>query len=311
MPETILVVGDANADVSAELLRFPEEGSDAPIRTLRWESGGVAANTATALAALGTRARLLACVGQDPAAVVALAAAQAAGVDCIAVQYHPYLATGLCFAAISPGGERTFFSSRGANTALQSAPNMLDDIAWVHVGGHALLENSQRQTVLDLLALAVSQGIPCSLDLCEPLLHSWPGLIETLHTYSVVFVSRREIDLVAAGDTPEASAQRLLAAGAGCAVIKLGERGCLAGDGTEVCREPGIAVETLDTTGCGDAFAAGWLTATLANAPLAERARLANAAGALAATMAGATAAFGDAARVRAWVAGAGEPGHG
>src|SRR5262245_19678257 len=114
---TILVVGDANADLSATVDRFPHEGDDAVVAALSWGSGGSAANVAAALALLGAAARLLTRVGRDPAAEVALRVARDAGVDLGAVQRDPTLATGLCFAAISPRGERTFFSFRGANMA--------------------------------------------------------------------------------------------------------------------------------------------------------------------------------------------------
>ena len=131
----VLVVGDANADLSARLARFPHEGDDSPLAGLDWQSGGSAVNVATALARLGRRARLAARVGVDPAAEVALAAAHGAGVALELVQRDPSLATGLCFAAVSPGGERTFFSYRGANVALADldAEAAFRDVGWLHL----------------------------------------------------------------------------------------------------------------------------------------------------------------------------------
>src|SRR5262249_46470609 len=127
-----LVAGDANADIFAKLSYFPREGDDSPLRALGWGSGGAAANVATPLAALGARGRLLARVGVDPAAAVALAAAARAGVELGAVQRDMKAPTGLCFAAVSPGGERTFFSYRGANVALDPPDNdaLFRDVGW-------------------------------------------------------------------------------------------------------------------------------------------------------------------------------------
>src|SRR5690349_12556862 len=119
---TILVLGDANADLSAMLSRFPAEGDDSQISTLGWGSGGGGANVAAALALLGAPARLLARVGSDPAATIALRVARAAGADLAVVQVDASLATGLCFAVVSPGGERTFFSYRGANVSYEFTP---------------------------------------------------------------------------------------------------------------------------------------------------------------------------------------------
>lgn len=53
---TFLIAGDANADASAALTRFPHEGDDSPLQDLAWTSGGSSANTAAALAKLGAGA---------------------------------------------------------------------------------------------------------------------------------------------------------------------------------------------------------------------------------------------------------------
>ncbi len=117
----ILVVGDANADLSAALDRFPREGDDSLIGALEWSSGGSATNVAIGLALLDAPVRLLARVGRDSAAEIVLGAARAAGVDLELVQRDEIAATGLCYVAISPGGERTHFSYRGANVELAAA----------------------------------------------------------------------------------------------------------------------------------------------------------------------------------------------
>src|SRR2546422_7803643 len=179
----ILVVGDANADLRAALSRFPHEGDDSPIATLGWGSGGSAANVAAALALLGAPVRLLARVGRDPAAEVALCVARAVGVDLDMIQQDDALATGLCFAAISPGGERTFFSFRGANVGLNlsgDAALVLKDVNWLHIAGHALLEGPQRVTALTLIEEANRREISVSLDLCLPLLDAWRTEMLTL-----------------------------------------------------------------------------------------------------------------------------------
>jgi sugar/nucleoside kinase (ribokinase family) len=114
-----LVVGDTNADLCASLECFPFEGDDTAITALGFHSGGTAANVAVAYARLGGSARLLSRVGNDSAVEVALRAAVESGVDLAFLQRDATLATGLCLAAISPNSERTFFSYRGANVALE------------------------------------------------------------------------------------------------------------------------------------------------------------------------------------------------
>jgi ribokinase len=86
-------------------------------------------------------------------------------------------------------------------------------------------------------------------------------------------------------------------------VIKLGERGCLVSAAQGDVRQPAFAVDAVDTTGCGDAFAAGFIHARLRDAPPDDCAALANAIGALVATRAGAAEALPSRAELQAFLA--------
>lgn len=295
----VLVVGDANADLSAPLAGFPREGDDVALTDLAWSSGGAGINVAAAVARLGGRARLLARVGVDPAAGVALAAAADAGVELDAIQRDPTRPTGLCFAAVSPGGERTFFSFRGANAALTSPPtDPLREVRWLHVCGHALLEGAQRDTALALIAEASQRRLPISLDLCLPLLRAAPTLaLELAPRLAVVFAS--EPELAALAGTIEAAEGALVRHGAGLVAAKRGAAGVLL-VGASSCVVPGFPIDARDTTGCGDAFAAGFVLASVRGAAPEVAARIGNAAGALTATRLGAADALPDLAAVRA-----------
>lgn len=309
-----LVVGDANTDLNAALARFPREGDDSRVDDLVWSSGGSAVNVATALALLGARVRLLARVGIDPAADVALRAARRAGVDLGAVQRDEALATGLCFVGVSPGGERTFFSFRGANTAFArpGEADLADDAAWLHVCGHALLEGRQRTTTLDLIATAASRGLPVSLDLCLPLLHTTPADVLALAPrLRVLFANEPELAALArSGALPAAAPSGggpIDAVRAAFAphrdlllVAKLGGGGSIIGDATTVV--PAFPVDARDTTGCGDAYAAGFLFAHTRGAPPEICGRLGNALGALTATRRGSADVLPGRAEVRAFL---------
>jgi sugar/nucleoside kinase (ribokinase family) len=291
-----LVVGDANADLTALLSRFPAEGDDSPVSSLAWGSGGSAANVAAALARLGRPSRLLARVGRDPAAEIALRAARAAGVDLASVQVDDALATGLCYAAISPGGERTFFSYRGANRAMQPPGQAaLADVDWIHVAGHALLEDAQAASTSALLA---SSQHTATLDLCLPLLRGRRVHIQALlPRFAVLFANERELCALAdphehAPDDTEALLRLCRAArsmaGVGILVVKCGARGCIVAGEDGARPLPAFAVEAVDTNGCGDAFVAGFLDAAQRGCSPGECALRGNALGALAATRYGA-----------------------
>jgi ribokinase len=305
---TFLVVGDANADLSASLGRFPHEGDDSPVAALGWGGGGSAANVAAGLALLGAPVRLLARVGCDPAAALALRAPQAAGVDLSLVQYDTSLATGLCFVAISPGGERTFFSYRGANVALDlamGAATILDGVHWLHIAGHALLEGAQRMATLALIEEASRRGVPVSLDLCLPLLRErrddlW-ALIPRLR---MLFGNDLELAALLPDQPWEAALAQIVGHGVGLVALKRGPRGCVVAGAGQCSSAPAFPIQAIDTNGCGDAFVAGFLHAYLRGGSPAACATLANAMGALAATCAGAAEALPERGRLRAFLAG-------
>jgi ribokinase len=290
----ILVVGDANADLSAALVRFPSEGDDTQITALGWGSGGSAANVAAALGRLGTPARLLARVGRDPAAEIALRMARAAGADLSIIQVDETLTTGLCFTAVSPGGDRTFFSFRGANMALVPiGADQFSGIGWLHISAHALLEAQQRATTQALIEEAAARDIPISLDLCLPTLRAWRAEILTLlPRLRILFANEIELAELCPGMEQEAAADQLIAGGLELAAIKLGPRGALiAGPGLRQ-RAPAFDVAAVDTNGCGDAFVAGFLSAHLHGAKLEHCCTLGNAIGALTAIRYGAAEAL-------------------
>lgn len=304
-PVTVLIIGDANADLSAALSHFPHEGDDTPVSALGWSSGGAGTNVATALALQGVRARLLARVGRDPAAELALRAALRAGADLEHIQRDPDRATGICFAAISPGGERTFFSFRGANSAL-AAPDadLLQGVRWLHVCGHALLEGQQRQTALGLLEQAALRGVAASLDLCLPLLRAHHAdTLALLGRLRVLFGNQAELALLCPGLPREQALADLLARGLALAVLKQGPQGCCVLSREGRLDAPALPVTAVDTNGCGDAFVAGFITGLLRGQPLAACATLANALGALTAARSGAAEALPDAAQVAALLA--------
>jgi ribokinase len=312
---TILVLGDANADLSAALARFPAEGDDSQITKLGWGSGGGATNVAAALALLGAPVRLLARVGRDPAAEIALRVPRAAGADLAALQIDDTLATGLCFAAVSPTGERTFFSYRGANVSFEFRPthsSQLEEANWLHISGYALLEGRQRAATLALIDEASARDIPISLDVCLPQLRAWRDeTLALLPRLRILFTNAPELALLSPINTtaepttdllgaPHALAlEPLLERGVGTVAVKLGPRGCLIANADKRHYTSAFAIGAIDTNGCGDAFVAGYLFAHLRDAAVEHCAALANALGALQATRLGAAEALPDRARLR------------
>lgn len=294
-----LIVGDTNADLCATLDCFPFEGDDVPLTSLGFSSGGTAANVAVAHARLGGSARLLTRVGTDSAASVALHAAQTSSVDLTFVQHDPDRATGLCLAAVSAQGERTFFSYRGANIALDAPPleNVFRDVQWFHLSGHALLEGLQRQTALALLEEAQRRNISTSIDLCLPQLRKRPQEVLTLAPrLSVIFGNGRELGLLATSlgssgnesDLVETALSMLVTAGTPLVIAKLGAAGSRIARGSSRCDVPPVPVAAVNTTGAGDGFVGSFLFVLQCGGSPETAAQVGNVVGALIASRNGA-----------------------
>ncbi len=304
-PRPLLVAGDAFADLVARVPSYPHEGGDAHARGVVWSSGGSAANVAVTVASLGGPVRLLARVGEDPAAAVALGGAGRAGVDLGLVQRDPAEPTGLCFIVVSGDGERTFFSARGASERLappQDLPGLLAAASGLHLSGYPLLGGDSRTTALALVAAARRLDLPVSVDLCLPLVESLrEEMLALLPRLAVVFGNSLEVARLTGRAAGEAASE-LVARGAAVAVEKAGGRGCVVASRDGTFEVPAFPVAAVDTTGCGDAFVGGFLYARSLGAALPVCGALGNAVGALAATVPGSGDALPGLEAVRAFV---------
>lgn len=289
---TICVLGDVNADLTTKLAAYPQEGDDSEILDIRWCSGGGAANSATAFGLLGEEVRLLACVGSDPAAEIALQAATQAGVQLDAIQKHPSVATGVCIVSVSPSGQRTFSSFRGANVELDGSNwgvECFGGARHFHLSAYALLSGSQQTTALHCIQLARQHHIPVSIDLCTLCVRHQPGLLrQLLPLFSLMFMNEQELTLLHPNVAQHEALTALVKAGAGCVVLKRGGAGCTVVTAKQYLELNGLAVSAIDTNGCGDAFVAGFLYARLRGQALLSQAAMGNLLGALTATRVGA-----------------------
>jgi len=296
LARSVLVLGDLNLDLSFLLTQFPSEGGDSSAQELRWGAGGGGLNAAVGFARLGAGVRLLGRVGQDPWAEPLLQLLAAEAVDLSALQRDPQRASGLCSVAVSPGGQRTFFAHRGANLALDPSavgPALLQGQSLIYLSSHALLEGPQRAATQRLAKLAAAAGLPLALDLGLPTLARCPQLIEELLPQLwLLSLNEDELAALRPDKRPGAALQDLHARGVGCVALKLGARGCRLLRGAEEIELAPPPVTVVDTTACGDAFAAGLCWALLQGASLHEGARLANCMGAATATRLGAAEAL-------------------
>ena len=250
----ICCVGDLVEDVVVRLAVPAQAGADVPASVTR-HRGGSAANTAAAVAHLGGRARFVGQVGADEIGERLLRDLRAIGVDCVGPRRG---ITGTVVVVVDPTGERTMFSDpRAAADLAVCDEQWLDGAAVLHVPYYSLARSAAPSVVRTLIDAARHREILVSLDPASVTLvdQRFVDLVRSVKP-DVVLCNAAEAAAIGVGDRG--------LEGAGLVVVKQGsEAALLRGTTTATVPVPPLT-GPLDSTGAGDAFAAGLLLA-LAN----------------------------------------------
>ena len=237
------------------------DGSDGQlVETIRMSPAGTAGGTAVVLRRLGAEVLSFGAVGTDPIGTMLLALLEREGVDVTGLVRKADQQTSASVLPVRPNGDRPAWHCIGANGAFT-----LDDLdlaalegcTHVHLGGPEFLGG---EAAGELLAHARSIGATTSLDLLapgDPDLLAWvAGALP--HTDYLLPNDEQVLGFTGAASLAD-GARALVAAGAGCVAVTQGSRGALVVTADETIEVPAYAIEVVDTTGCGDAFSAGFL----------------------------------------------------
>jgi ribokinase len=293
----VLVVGSANADLVMRAPRCPQPGESLVGRDFAIIPGGKGANQAVAAARLGATTTFLGCLGADSFGEMLRRALAGAGVDTSQVKVDPEAPTGTAMIVVADNGQNSIVVTPSANHCLTP-----DDIA----DREALF----RAADVVLLQLEIpSETVEATLDMarrCEVLsvLDAGPARKvagDVLLKADIVSPNETEAEAITGIAVPDldhamAAATRLQDMGAREVVLKLGAMGALYMGG-ESRHIPAFEVDPVDTTAAGDAFTAAMAVAWRRMHHF-EAIRYGCAAGALAATVAGAQPSMPTAAAV-------------
>lgn len=248
-------MGDVVDDIVVRVLDPIRHGTDTPASITR-RRGGSAANVATVAALLTGRARFLGQVGDDATADLLLGELDAAGVDTAFVRRAGR--SGSIVVLVDVAGERSFLTDPGSARMLDRPdPAWLDGLDVLHVPFYSLVDEPLATTAITLIDWAHERGIAVSVDASSVSVLDAFGvararsLIEGLAP-GAVFANADEARLLGI-DGEVAGAATFVKHGAAPAVVHA--------SGTSMTVPAVDLGQVADTTGAGDAFAAGVLTA--------------------------------------------------
>ena len=297
----ILGIGNAIVDVLAPVVAgFPETQGMVPasmslidasradeieslITPVQHTGGGSAANTCVVAAALGARIAYLGKVAQDPAGAHFRRDIEAAGIvfpsSPLADAATTGQATARCIILVTPDGQRTMNTYLGACTSFDEADVLAQTVQSARITyleGYLFDPPAAQQAFRRASALAHEAGRLVALSLSDPFCvgrHRAAFRELVADDIDILFANEEEVLSLYETDDFELAAQRA-GTDVDLAVLTRSAKGSLIvsnGTQTVVAAEP---VHVVDTTGAGDAYAAGFLAGLIRDLPLAECGRI-------------------------------------
>ncbi len=289
----VIVIGEFFIDeVLSEFQSLPKLGEEYFARRFRREVGGGAAITACGLARLGVDVTAIGMVGKEDGKWV-INRLNSHGVNCSGLEVHAGEPTGLTV-SVSTREDRAFFSYYGANEKLNDlleSPEVLKTLGNAKHIHFACAPASELESSL-FRALAAWR---CRISIDVQAHMSWltrPDSLKILHKCDIFFPNEREAEWISGESGTHRILRRLKDKGLRGVGLKLGGRGAaLLWRKREFLADP-INVETVDTTGAGDCFNAGFIYAWLKGEKPQRCLQIANICGALSTRALGGVEAF-------------------
>lgn len=284
MPE-VFCMGHANLDIMVYSALRTRPGGDFLVKDLEVQPGGSAANTAVALARLGSRVSFIGRVGNDVLGDFIDRTLRREGVDVRLIQRDQAEPTGTAVIFVLRGGEKTMFAFVGANgnvTLDSKQYKRLRRANLFHLSGYSLVEKTSGDTALVLMRQAKKYRVKISIDLGLRPTQSKSQMMETaMRLADILIANEVEASLLSGEKDPFSAGHKLLLLGPAIVVIKLGKHGAALFTEKKMAYHKGYRVSVTDTTGAGDAFNAGFISASLQGFDFDESLAFANAVAAI------------------------------
>lgn len=285
---------------------IPPGGNVEFIDEIRLTVAGTAGGTVVDLAKLGLSCQAVGAVGDDEKADFVLGHMAKAGIDCRLMQKIEGVETSATILNVRPNGERPALHCRGASDHFDVSPEQLADVLdcrFLHLGGTGLLAKLDGEPSRRLLQAAQEAGCVTTWDLVGAGPDTW-AFVEPLLPHIDYFIpSIEEAEILSGVAGVEDNISFFRSRGVKCCVLTMGSEGSLIADGDDRVHVPVYDIEVVDTTGCGDAYTAGFIAGLADGRTLLEAGHLGTAAASLVASGLGSDAGIVDRAQTEAAMA--------
>ncbi|MEV5831760.1 carbohydrate kinase family protein [Spirillospora sp. NPDC052242] len=295
---TVVTLGAHILDVLARPVEGIPAGQDTVVvEEIRATAAGAAAGTAVALARLGNEVVSVGAIGDDDLGDLLVAIMNRNGVDVTGLVRRTADQTSASVLPIRGDGGRPSFHVPGANLTLTPAAverGLLVAADAVHLGGPDVTFGLNDPAFFAMLEAARANGTIVTMDLLSNLPDLLKGAAAFLPHVDHVLPNQEQAAAMTGETDPEKAALALRAEGPASVIVTLGGDGSLLATADGVTHLPALPVDVVDTTGCGDAYCAGFVTALVRSRPVADAARWGTAAAATVAQGLGSDAGLTD-----------------
>lgn len=280
----ILVVGSSNIDLVASVDRLPSRGETVLGYRFAQSFGGKGANQAVAAARAGAEVAFLSKLGADANGRLIEQHLAAQGLSRPILLRDAEFPTGVAMILVDLSGENQIAVVPGSNGRL--TPVDLRQHRELIAEARVLLLQMEipRETVFEALRLGRECGLTTILNPAP----AAPLPSDLLRLVDILTPNESEAQVLTGSADPAEAARILTDRGVGTVVVTCGANGAFLTTGNDVTHIPGFLVETIDSTGAGDAFNGALACAVAEGVPIKSAIERANAAGALATTGRGA-----------------------
>ena len=254
------------------LTALPQEGQLIAVDTVVTRAGGCAANVAICLSKQGVQADVVGCLGRDLSARLVIESLEGVGIGTEHITYSETESTSQTAVLLVQGQDRRYVHLFGANKALSIAQIdrwWLGQLKVFYLGGLFVLPGIQAEAFCDLLQFCRGKGVTTVIDVVIPQHVQDFHLLKQALPYIDYFLPNEDEARQITGQVKVADQlQALQAMGAGTVIVTRGPKGVMASRDRTTWQAGTFPVNSVDSSGSGDAFAAGVLLGIINGWPM-------------------------------------------